>query len=130
MSTQTQETALKAVETFLERMEARDLEGAKALLSDEFAMVFPGGASFLELGELIAWAKPRYRWVKKTFYRWDVTSSGDEATVICQGTLYGEFPDGSTFENIRFIDWFLVRNGKLHRQHVWNDLGEYRLKQD
>jgi hypothetical protein len=40
------------------------------------------------------------------------------------GTLYGEWPDGSAFEGIRFIDRFEVRGGKLTDHKVWNDLGE------
>ena len=114
------------VSTYLQRMEDRDLEGAKALLADGFTMVFPGGTEFRSLEELIAWAKPRYNWVKKRYDRWDCAPAEDGVTVTCQGTLYGEFPDGTPFEGVRFTDWFLVAGGKLQRQHVWNDLGELK----
>ena len=114
--------ACEVVRTYLDRMEARDLDGAKALLADGFSMVFPGGETFTTLEELIGWAKPRYNWVKKTYDRWDSAPARDGVTVTCQGTLYGEFPDGTPFKDVRFADWFLVSDGRLQRQHVWNDL--------
>lgn len=121
--------ARAVVRSFLERMEARDLEGARSLLADEFRMIFPGGEEFSALEELITWAKPRYNWVKKTYDDWDAAAREDGVAVTCQGTLHGEFPDGKAFDGVRFVDWFLVRDGKLVRQHVWNDLGEYMLTQ-
>lgn len=121
--------AREVVQTFLERMEARDLDGAQSMLAEGFRMVFPGGFEFARLEELIDWAKPRYNWVKKSYDDWDAAAREDGVAVTCQGTLRGEFPDGTPFEGIRFVDWFLVRDGKLFRQHVWNDLGEYILSQ-
>jgi hypothetical protein len=41
---------------------------------------------------------------------------------MCHGTLSGEWPDGSAFSDIRFLDRFELRSGKLTRQQVWNDL--------
>ena len=38
----------------------------------------------------------------------------------------GEWPDGTAFEGIRFIDRFVVVDGKITDQRVWNDLGEAR----
>lgn len=121
--------AREVVKAFLERMEARDLDGAQSMLADGFRMVFPGGVEFSKLAELIDWAKPRYNWVKKSYDDWDAAAREDGVAVTCQGTLHGEFPDGAPFEGIRFVDWFLVRDGKLVQQHVWNDLGEYVLSQ-
>jgi len=48
--------------------------------------------------------------------------------VYCHGTLSGEWPDGSAFSGIRFIDRFTVRAGKLADQTVWNDLAETRAE--
>ncbi len=38
--------------------------------------------------------------------------------------LAGEWPDGTPFDGIRFIDRFELADGKLARQEVWNDLAE------
>lgn len=121
--------ARDVVKSFLERMEALDLDGARSHLADGFSMVFPGGVEFNRLEELIAWAKPRYNWVKKSYDAWDAAAREDGVAVTCQGTLRGEFPDGKPFEGVRFADWFLVQDGKIARQHVWNDLGEFTLSQ-
>ena len=50
----------------------------------------------------------------------------DTCVVHCHGTLSGEWPDGEAFAGIRFIDRFEVQGELLHRQDVWNDLGEHR----
>lgn len=113
---------------FLRRLEARDLAGAEVLLAPDVQMIFPGGIRFKHLGELIEWAKPRYRRVAKRIERMDVAAADDGSIVICQGVLYGEWPDGEAFDNIRFADWFLIRNGLIQRQHVWNDLAEATAK--
>jgi hypothetical protein len=120
-------TGTHLVKTFLDAMAARDLASARAMLAPGFAMTFPGGARFATLEELVAWAKPRYRWVKKKYERFDeAPGAAGETIVYCYGTLYGEWPDGAPFEGIRFIDRFAIAGGKLVDQLVWNDLAESR----
>lgn len=116
--------AVALIETYLGAMEDRDLDAAKACLGNGFSMVFPGGKTLNSLEELIEWASPRYRWVKKTYDRFDPQEADDGIIVYCFGTLYGQWPDGAEFEGIRFIDRFVVRDGKLADQMVWNDLAE------
>lgn len=110
------------VRTFLDAMEARDLALASSLLADDFTMEFPGSGVMTRLDELVAWARGRYRFVKKRFIDVDCCDKGDHAVVVCHGELYGEWPDGTAFDGVRFIDRFEVRDGKLSRQRVWNDL--------
>jgi len=110
------------VREYLTAMERRDLAAAKALLAPDFSMLFPGAAKFSQLEELIAWAKPRYRFVGKTYERYDTVPGMDEAVVYCYGALHGEWPDGTPFSGIRFIDRFTVKGGLLQDQKVWNDL--------
>ena len=105
-------------------MEDRDLAGAASFLADDFQMHFPGDQTFHTLDELVAWARPRYQWVKKAYQQFDVCPAGDENVVYCFGTLHGQWPDGSIFGDIRFIDRFVVRDGLLTNQKVWNDLAE------
>ncbi len=114
----------EVVREFLQAMEARDLDKARSFLCDDFAMTFPGGASFTALEDMVAWARPRYRFVKKTYEGFDECLTEAGSTVYCFGTLSGEWPDGSAFEGIRFIDRFEVEGGNLRRQQVWNDLGQ------
>lgn len=113
------------IERFLRLMEDRNLTEAKALLADDFVMVFPGldgGTSMTSLDDLVAFSSSRYRWVKKNIDTIDEAYHGMRTSVIVAGTLYGEWPDGSRFDNIRFIDRFEIEKGRIHRQQVWNDL--------
>lgn len=114
------------VRDFLQAMADRDLDAAGTYLEDGFHMTFPGGQRFIRLEELVAWARPRYRRVGKIYEGFDVAPGADGVAVFCYGTLEGEWPDGSAFSGIRFIDRFVVRGGKIAEQQVWNDLAESR----
>ncbi len=114
------------VRAFLAAMEARDLDTAKGFLDDGFAMTFPGGSQFSELSELVDWARDRYKSVTKTFDGFDCAFHGTSATVFCFGTLSGVWPDGTSFEGIRFIDRFELEGEVITSQMVWNDLAEAR----
>lgn len=119
MTPATEETIVRA---YLAAMEARDLSLAQSYLADGFAMTFPGGIHMTSLTDLVAWSKPRYRFVKKTYDRFDTMPN----LCYCFGTLYGEWLDGTAFSGIRFIDRFELSDGKITRQDVWNDMAELR----
>ena len=118
--------AAALVRRFLDHMEARDLAAASALLAPDFTMTFPGGVRMTRLEDLVAWAQDRYRFVRKSYDRFDLAPGPDGAIVYCFGTLAGEWPDGAPFSGVRFIDRFKIAGGLLTRQDVWNDLGEAR----
>ena len=111
---------------YLRLLEARDVPGAKALLAEGFEMTFPGTAPMQSLDALVAWAATRYRFVTKTFDAVDAFQGENTAVVYVRGTLAGQWPDGTPFDGIRFIDRFDVKDGKLQRQEVWNDIAEVR----
>ncbi|MGB1034547.1 MAG: 4-oxalocrotonate tautomerase, partial [Primorskyibacter sp.] len=50
--------------------------------------------------------------------------------VYCRGTLSGEWPDGTAFDAIRFIDRFEIVGDKITKQDVWNDIAETRATHD
>ncbi len=117
------------VKSFLQAMERRDIHAAEAMLADGFAMHFPGTAPMGRLKELLEWAAARYRFVKKTYEGFDALQSpGPAAIVYCRGTLSGEWPDGTAFHGIRFIDRFEIVGGAITRQDVWNDIAETRAQ--
>jgi SnoaL-like domain len=121
------DTAKTMVLGFLAAMEQRDLKKAQSYLAEDFAMSFPGGTHFTTLEELTTWSKNRYRFVRKTIDAMDAVPDESGTIVYCSGTLAGEWPDGSPFSSIRFIDRLVVRDGKLAGQEVWNDLAEARV---
>lgn len=117
----------RLVSDFLALMEARALDQAQRLLGEGFTMQFPGADPMTKLSELIEWAAPRYQFVKKTYVGIEaMQSEGRAAVVYARGTLSGKWPDGTAFQDIRFIDRFEVIGGKLIRQDVWNDIAEMK----
>jgi len=114
---------VQIVQSYLSAMEARELDAAKSMLGDGFQMVFPGTGVMTSLEQLIEWAGPRYRFVSKTYDGIDAMP-GKVSVVYCYGTLAGEWPDGTAFSGIRFIDRFELRDGRITRQDVWNDIAE------
>ena len=115
-----------AVRAFLSAMEARDLAAAETYLGAGFTMQFPGAPLMNTLPQLVEWAKPRYRFVRKTYDGFDQAMSAEGPVVYCYGSLSGEWPDGTAFEGIRFIDRFQFSEGLIVRQDVWNDIAEVR----
>lgn len=118
-------SATNVVKSFLSAMQVRDLGQAQTHLHADFEMVFPGGHTFHRLEELLAWASTRYQRIEKNFVHFDESWQGDRTVVYCAGSLSGVWPNGTAFDNIRFVDRFEVVAGKLTRQEVWNDLGEH-----
>lgn len=114
------------VRRFLESMQARDLAQAQACLAPDFVMTFPGGATMHRLEELVQWAQGRYQRVAKVFDQFDECWTDQGAVVYCTGTLQGVWLDGSDFAGVRFIDRFVLVDGLIRQQDVWNDLAEAR----
>ena len=119
-------SASRMVATFLRTMEARDFEGARAFLAPGFQMIFPGDVRLTELEALVERSKKRYRNVRKVFQHFDEGETPDVTVVYSIGTLTGEWPDGTPFSGIRYIDRFTLKGGKFVSQWVWNDMGEFR----
>lgn len=113
---------------YLKAMEARDIQAARALVADgAMEIVFPGGRRFSGIDEIIRNSSGRYRVVRKHIENRDAWRSDGCVRVMITGTLYGQWPDGTAFEDIRFVDWFEIEEAppaRILRQHVWNDSGE------
>lgn len=116
--------------SFLDLMEERRIDEARALLAPGFLAVFPGDRRYTTLEDFVESSKHRYRDVRKSY---DLTlhvpadAEGTE-TVVFYGTLTGAWVDGSRFEGIRFTDRFRLRDGLIVEQQVWNDMGEERIR--
>lgn len=110
------------VHDYLMAMEQRELDKAQSFLDEEFVMTFPGSGDLTSLGQLVEWSRGRYRFVTKTLTSTNVAYELDKVVVFVNGTLSGEWPDGTAFDGIRFIDRFEICDDRLLRQDVWNDL--------
>ena len=124
------EAAISIARSFLDLMEAREIDKARALLAPDFLAVYPGDRRFTTLEALVESGRQRYRGVRKQHDLTLHVPAGDDGieTVIFYGTLKGNWADGSPFEGIRFTDRFRLRGGLIVEQQVWNDLGEARLR--
>jgi 4-oxalocrotonate tautomerase family enzyme len=110
------------VDDYLMAMEQRELDKAQSFLGADFVMTFPGSGELTSLSQLVEWSKGRYQFVTKTLSSTNVAYEMDKVVVFVNGTLSGEWPDGTTFDGVRFIDRFEISDDRLLRQDVWNDL--------
>ncbi|MGY8936824.1 MAG: hypothetical protein ACKVG6_12175 [Alphaproteobacteria bacterium] len=106
-------------------MEARDITGSKAFVSNDFEMVFPGARRPESLADLAHNSRRRFRHVTKAIEGFDVALGDGQAFVYCYGALYGEWPDGRAW----YIDRFTLVDGKITLQRVWNDSAERRISE-
>jgi hypothetical protein len=121
-----EETAAAAaiVQKFLVASMVPDPETAATYVSPALKLTFTGGRRFSHPRESSAFNAMRYKWVKKKMERTDVVPALGETVVYNLGTLYGEWPDGTPFEGNRYVDRFVVRDGKIVQMDVWNDSAE------
>ena len=120
-------SAAQIVEQFLIASMVPDPVTAARFISPELKITFTGGRAFSHPSETAAFNQRRYKWVKKKMERMDVVPGGRETIVYNLGTLYGEWPDGTPFEGNRYVDRFVVREGKIVAMDVWNDSAERLL---
>ena len=129
LSRQTDETAEAAeiVERFLEALMVPDPRTAARYISPDLKITFTGGRKYSHPSQTAAFNAGRYKWVKKRMERSDVVPGTTETIVYNLGTLYGEWPDGTPFDDNRYVDRFVVRDGKIVQMDVWNDSAERLL---
>lgn len=114
--------AIHLVENFLRAIKGREMDVAQGFLAPEFRIIVPGGATFRTLDEHVAWARTRYSNVTTTYEHFDAATTEQQVAVYCFGTLAGEWPDGTPFSGIRFIDRLVVRDRQLIELQIWNDM--------
>jgi hypothetical protein len=120
-------SAAQIVEQFLIASMVPDPVTAAHYISPDLKITFTGGRSYRHPSETAAFNARRYKWVKKKMERTDVVPGARETIVYSLGALYGEWPDGTPFEGNRYVDRFVVRDGKIVAMDVWNDSAERLL---
>jgi hypothetical protein len=112
------------VDKFLQLGEDRKIDEMQSMMAPNSKIEFPGGKRFNTQAEMVENAKGRYTWVRKHRDRCFVGVNGAQTTVTSIGTLYGENLAGVAFEGIRYVDVFVIENGLITEQMVWNDFCE------
>lgn len=121
--------AKAVVETFLDLSMIPDPEEASRYVADDMELTFTGGRKFSGPAGATGFNAKRYTRVKKRFLRTDAALDAEtgDVHVYNTGYLYGEWPDGTRFDNNRYMDKFVVRDGKIVKMDVWNDSAEILL---
>ncbi|TPQ29963.1 hypothetical protein C2U70_27755 [Bradyrhizobium guangdongense] len=114
----------KIVEAYLVASMIPDPDAAAVYMAPGTVITFTGGREFDHPRGPTGFNAKRYSWVKKKMDRFDVCPGDGETVVYSIGTLYGEWKDGTPFEGNRYVDRFVVRNGKIVKMDVWNDSAE------
>lgn len=120
--------AIEIVEAYLEASMIPDPESAERFIAPNLVFTFTGGRQFRHPRDAAAFNAQRYLWVKKRREHSDACWSGEDITVYNIGTLYGAWPDGTPFENNRYVDRFVIRDNLIIKMDVWNDSAERLLQ--
>lgn len=118
-----QEQPRTVVEEFFDRMADDTRRDAIDELFDVTATIALPGATFEGAdapGAFLEYLEPRYKSAEKEFGRWIESGS----SVVSTGTLHGVDNDGNSFNGVRYVDVYEVREGKIVRLDIWNDLLE------
>jgi hypothetical protein len=110
------------VDRYLQLCEDREFAQAKQFLAPNARLQFPGKIEYRSLEEQFASPHTVYQWVRKRRLRYSEGTSGDAQTVVSMGELYGIDKQGKPFEGVRYVDYFVIRDGLIVEQLVWNDL--------
>ncbi|MCM0021304.1 MAG: nuclear transport factor 2 family protein [Tagaea sp.] len=116
------------VREFIDAIDRLDTERARKLSALDARYVSPGGTETGSLDEIVVRLGQRYRQVGKKIERFDRVEMPDGDVVFVSGSLHGAWEDGAPFDNVRFVDRFEIRGGKIASQEVWNDAGEARAR--
>lgn len=119
--------------TVLEALMTGDAETVAQGVAEDCEIVFTGGRRFSRPADIAAFNAGRYAWVRKRLERADVAEGaagpdGPDFVVYSMGALYGAWPDGAPFDDMRYIDRFELRGGRIVKWEVWNDAGERLLE--
>ncbi|MEO7005918.1 MAG: hypothetical protein ABI275_02105 [Terrimesophilobacter sp.] len=114
------------VDNYLRLCEERKLDEAAKYLAAGVQLTFPGGTVFDDLPSMVADASMRYHSVRKHRTEFFVGKRASDGATMCisTGTLDGTTLWGTTFTGVRYLDLFIIEDGLIHEQYVWNDLAE------
>lgn len=116
------------VREFLDAIDKLDPGAARRYVAPDARFVTPGGTETGSLDEIVMRLGQRFRQIGKKIERYDRVEMQDGDVVFVSGSLHGAWEDGAPFDNLRFVDRFEIRGGRIVLHEVWNDTGEARAK--
>ena len=121
-------TAVDVVKRFLDAMGKRDFAAMEPLMATNFKMTVTGGAVFTHPREFAAQSKGRQKSAIKTTDRYDEVPMANGMVVYSMGSMAGEWNNGTTYKDVRYLDRFEVVDGKITDMNVFSDMAEFRPK--
>lgn len=97
---------------------------AEAMLAPGASLIFPGGAVQTSLTEVAEEVGRLYETIGKTVTRTWSAQLDDDIIVTMTGYLFGVSRTFGPFRDVRFIDFFTVRDGRIVAQEVINDAAQ------
>lgn len=121
-----EQAAIDVARTFLDAVASRNLEAAEALTADDFTMIVSGGHRFDNLRSFVAYSATRQKTVAKHTEHFEALAGPHGMTVYCFGTMSGTWLDDSRYEDVRYIDRFVIAHGRISDMKVWSDMADFR----
>ncbi|MNL34386.1 hypothetical protein D3C87_1563570 [compost metagenome] len=106
-------------------MHRADAEAARRTLAPAYELVFPGPASFTNVGAIFEWFAKRYSVARYSYGAMDAIELPHRVIVYATGSVDGTLLDGTRFEGVRYIDRFDIVNDKITRKEVWSDMADF-----
>ncbi len=122
--THTLEEAEALVTRYLDLFMEGRVGEAEAMLAPGASLIFPGGAVQTSLPEVAQEVGRLYESIGKTVTRTWAGYHGDDIIVTMTGYLFGVSRTFGAFQDVRFIDFFTVRDGQIVTQEVINDAAQ------
>jgi hypothetical protein len=118
--------AIDAARDFMDAMERGDLAAAATLCAPRFVLLAPGSQRFDALDGFVAFGRGRYLEVRKVEREFDACESAAGIVVYAHGVMNGRWLDGSAFAGLRYVDRFVIVDGRVLELQILNELGELR----
>ncbi len=118
--------AVDLVREFIDALSRRDLASARARLAMGFEMTLSGNHRFRTLEDFVAFSRTRNGPTHKAVEVIEACEAANGIAVYARGVMSGEWVDGQRFADVRFIDRFMVVEGRIAEMDVWSDMAEFR----
>jgi hypothetical protein len=100
---------------------------AIGLMASPVAISISGGHRFSKLEDFMVFASKRYSSVSKQVDAFEACEAAGGVAIYARGRMSGSWQDGTTFEDVRWCDRFLVEQGLITDLQTWSDIAETRL---
>ena len=111
---------------FLYALHRRDLAAATLLLAPQFSMRVTGGHRYTTLAAFAADAADQFLNMRKSGRQFDACDAALGVVVYAHGLMSGEWRDGGRFQDVQWVDRFLIQHGGIAELQILSEIGEFR----